>query len=64
MQYLICPKCAEAFRVKYYGTQTPGGQEREDIDCPSCGHTVDSVVTSQCVSTVALTPEETALHKL
>ena len=58
MTVYTCPDCAELFRVAYLSGTFPGGKEREDIDCPNCGKTVDTEVTSAVVSTKALTAEE------
>lgn len=57
---LTCPKCNEPFRVSFIGGPFPGGKERENIDCPSCGCTVDTEVTSSVIRTRVLTPEEKA----
>lgn len=63
MNVYQCPDCAELFHVTYLSGTFPGGKEREDIDCPSCGKTVDTEVTSQVVKTTALSSEEKAAYK-
>lgn len=62
MNVYTCPECAELFRVTYLSGTFPGGKERENIDCPACGKTVDTEVTSAVVSTKALTAEEKATY--
>lgn len=62
MNVYTCPECAELFRVTYLSGAFPGGKERENIDCPACGKTVDTEVTSAVVSTKALTAEEKATY--
>jgi len=62
MSVYTCPDCAELFRVAYLSGTFPGGKEREDIDCPSCGKTVGTEVTSAVVSTQALTAAEKATY--
>lgn len=62
MNVYTCTECAELFRVVYLSGEVPGGKERENIDCPSCGKNVDTEVTSAVVSTKALTAEEKAAY--
>lgn len=62
MAAYTCPECGELFRVTYLTGTFPGGKEREDIDCPSCGLTVDSEVTSAVLRTVVLSDEERAAY--
>lgn len=63
MSTYACPDCGELFRVTYLTGTFPGGKEREDIDCPKCGLTVDSEVTSAVLRTVVLTEEERAIYQ-
>ncbi len=58
MTVYTCTQCAELFRKSYLSGNFPGGKEREDIDCPACGHTVATEMTSAVISTKALTAEE------
>lgn len=46
-----CPKCQTVFEKITLSGEYPGGKEREDIDCPNCGETVGTVVTSAVIST-------------
>lgn len=57
-----CPKCPTLFESIYLSGNFPGGKEREDIDCPNCGHTVDTDVTSAVVSTREITGERKAAY--
>ena len=57
-----CPKCPTLFESIYLSGGFPGGKEREDIDCPKCGHTVDTDVTSAVVSTREITGERKAAY--
>lgn len=57
-----CPKCPTLFESIYLSGGFPGGKEREDIDCPNCGHTVDTDVTSAVVSTREITGERKAAY--
>ena len=63
MSIYTCPACAELFHAVYLSGTFPGGKEREDIDCPTCGETVDSEVTSAALTTKALTAEEKAAYQ-
>jgi endogenous inhibitor of DNA gyrase (YacG/DUF329 family) len=60
MPMFQCPKCQTVFeKINLSGT-FPGGKEREDIDCPSCGETVATEVTSAVISTREVTGERKA----
>lgn len=52
-----CPECSTVFEVIWLGGEVPGGKEREDIDCPNCGETVDTEVTSAVITTRAVTDD-------
>lgn len=58
MSVYTCPACNELFRKKYLSGTFPGGKEKEDIDCPSCGHTFATEMTSAVLTTEALTVAE------
>lgn len=63
MSLMDCPECKELFHVIYIGPSAPGGKEREEINCPTCRHTVDTDVTSQVIMTKVLTAEEKARYQ-
>lgn len=62
MHAYTCPKCDELFRVVYLSGSFPGGKEREDVNCPTCHHTIGSEVTSAVLSTKVLTAEEKSVY--
>ena len=37
----ICPFCGKKFHVTEHPMGEAGGKEKEDIDCPWCGETVE-----------------------
>lgn len=45
-----CKKCGKVFAYEFWGTVYPGGKDREYVDCPYCGETAFSRMTSQCVA--------------
>lgn len=47
MEIVTCKKCGKKFRYELVGTVYPGGKDRETADCPYCGETVESRMTSQ-----------------
>lgn len=55
-----CPKCQTVFEKISISGGFPGGKEREDIDCPKCGETVDTEVTSAVISTREVTGDRKA----
>ncbi|WP_310364073.1 hypothetical protein [Neobacillus drentensis] len=44
-----CKKCGKEFYFQVTEMNVPGGKEREYINCPHCGETNGSVVTSGVV---------------
>lgn len=62
MTVYTCPACNELFKKNYLSGTFPGGKEKEDIDCPACGRTVATEMTSAVLSTKALTDEEKAAY--
>ena len=46
----VCDNCKSEFSWTVRGDVWPGGKERENIDCPYCGNTVGSVMTSGYIS--------------
>lgn len=47
METVICKKCGKKFGYGLVGIVYPGGKDRETADCPYCGETVASIMTSQ-----------------
>lgn len=62
MTVYTCPECSELFQRHYLSGTFPGGKEKEDIDCPSCGHTVATEMTSAVITTKALSAEQKAAY--
>lgn len=46
MTTVICEKCGKKFAYEHTGNIYPGGKERETADCPYCGETAYSTMTS------------------
>ena len=42
----LCDECGSEFSWMVSGDVWPGGKERENINCPYCGNTIGSVMTS------------------
>ena len=40
-----CPECGKKFHVEECSMGVPGGKDKEDIDCPWCGYTVNQMMT-------------------
>ncbi len=41
-----CAQCGESFTWTTVGDVWPGGKDKEDINCPACGQTAGTVMTS------------------
>lgn len=50
MQTIICKKCGCEYGYEIYGDNVPGGKTRETADCPNCGETGYSTMTSQFIA--------------
>lgn len=61
MNIIKCKKCGKEYGYKVYGNEYPGGKELETADCPYCGETGYSEITSQCISVYKL--KETDVEK-
>jgi transcription elongation factor Elf1 len=46
MDLASCKKCGKDFYFKVTDMNVPGGKDREHINCPYCGETNGSVITS------------------
>ena len=53
-----CKKCGKLFDYTIVGTIYPGGKEREDIDCPYCGETNSSEMTSAFIQTYKIDEDD------
>lgn len=54
-----CKKCGKLFDYRIVGTIYPGGKEREYIDCPYCGKTNGSEMTSAFIQTYKIDKNNT-----
>ena len=50
MEKVICKKCGKEYAYEFWGTVYPGGKDKEYVDCPYCGETAFTRMTSQNVS--------------
>lgn len=62
MTVYTCPTCSELFQKHYLSGTFPGGKEKENIDCPSCGYTVSTEMTSAVITTKALSTDDKAAY--
>jgi transposase-like protein len=46
-----CKKCGKEFTYEVTSMNVPGGKDKENIDCPYCGETNGTVMTSGFVYT-------------
>lgn len=46
-----CKKCSKEFNYEVTSMNDPGGKDKENIDCPYCGATNGTVMTSGFVYT-------------
>ena len=46
-----CPNCKKCFEWNDGDMHVPGGKDREDVNCPWCGTTVTTRVTSGSIYT-------------
>ncbi|MCR5600566.1 MAG: zinc ribbon-containing protein [Ruminococcus sp.] len=53
-----CKKCGRQFKYSETGNIWPGGKDREDADCPYCGETVFSRMTSGFINVYKLEDDE------
>ena len=50
MNIIKCNKCGKEYGYEIWGTIYSGCKERETADCPYCGETGYSIMTSQSIS--------------
>jgi DNA-directed RNA polymerase subunit RPC12/RpoP len=58
MNTTTCEKCGKDFEYKITDMNVPGGKEREYINCPYCGESNGSVVTSGLVYSYRLEDQD------
>ena len=46
MSKIKCDKCNKYFTYKETMNNYPGGLDKEDVNCPYCGHTAFQIMTS------------------
>lgn len=63
MTIINCKKCGKPFAYDVWGAAYPGGKDRENADCPYCGETGYSEVTSQCISVYKVNENGKVLYK-
>jgi transposase-like protein len=51
MNTMKCKKCGKEFTYEVTSMNVPGGKDKENIDCPYCGETNGTVMTSGFVYT-------------
>lgn len=49
MNEIVCKKCGKKYGYELYGTVYPGCKDKETADCPYCGETGYSTMTSQII---------------
>lgn len=54
----VCKKCKHKFKWRNYGDVFEGGKTKEGIDCPHCGSTNSSIMTSGYIDIRSLVPNE------
>lgn len=54
MEPITCSKCNKKFTYDLYGMGYPGAKDKEDIDCPYCGHNYRTIMTYKSVYTTKL----------
>jgi hypothetical protein len=63
MTIITCQKCGKTYAYEVWGTVYPGGKERETADCPYCGETGYSEMTSQCISVYKVDEDGNVIRK-
>ena len=63
MTIITCKKCKKTYAYEVWGTVYPGGKERETADCPYCGETGYSEMTSQCISVYKVDEDGNVIKK-
>ena len=63
MTIITCKKCGKTYAYEVWGTVYPGGKEHETADCPYCGETGYSEMTSQCISVYKVDEDGNVIRK-
>lgn len=63
MTIINCKNCGNPFAYEVWGTVYPGGKERETADCPYCGETGYSEMTSQFISVYKIDANGNVIRK-
>ena len=63
MTIVICEKCGRKFAYEHTGNVYPGGKDRETADCPYCGETAYSTMTSGFIHTYKVDDDGNVIHK-
>ena len=63
MTIITFKKCGKTYAYEVWGTVYPGGKERETADCPYCGETGYSEMTSQCISVYKVDEDGNVIRK-
>lgn len=63
MEIIECENCGKKFGYKVWGTVYPGGKERETADCPYCGKTGYSEMTSQNITVYRIDSQGDIIYK-
>ena len=58
-----CKKCGKQFAYEHTGNNYPGGKDRETADCPYCGETAFSIITSGFIHTYKVDEEGNIVYK-
>lgn len=57
-EIIKCPNCGKHFSYGLIGPSYPGGKDKEYVDCPYCGHTYMTIMTSRILVIEGKEPEE------
>lgn len=60
MTEVVCKKCGKKYGYELCGTVYPGCKDRETADCPYCGETGYSTMTSQIIVVTKLEKDDAA----
>ena len=63
MTKVTCEKCGKAFAYEVTGTAYPGAKEKETADCPYCGETAYSEMTSKSIYVYKLNEKGEPVYK-
>ena len=58
MTIIECKKCREKFGYEERDDVWPGGKEKENVNCPHCGETALSIMTSGYIQVFKIEEED------